>query len=153
MNEFEYKQLTSIKEVCRQLKESSRYTKVLAGGTDLFIQMNNGKIQPDCLIDIKNLNLSYIIREENGTTRIGATTNLNMIMESNVIMEDYICLSETARDMAAVQVRNRATIGGNLCNASPSADMAPPLIAMDAYVNIISYDNERKVPLSQFIVI
>lgn len=152
MNEFEYKQLRSIKEVCKLLKENNKYTKVFAGGTDIFIQMNNGKIQPDCLIDIKNLNLSYIIRGENGTTRIGATTNLNMIIESNIIIENYICLSETAKDMAAVQVRNRATVGGNLCNASPSADMAPPLIAMDAYANISSYDNKRMISLSQFFV-
>ncbi|NLU43516.1 MAG: xanthine dehydrogenase family protein subunit M, partial [Acholeplasmataceae bacterium] len=87
---------------------------------------------------------------EDGVLRIGASSTLTSIMESGIIRSKYKILVETADNMASVQVRNRATIGGNLCNASPSADMAPPLIALDAQAIVENSHSKRKINLESF---
>ncbi len=150
VNKFDYVRATSVDEAIKILEEKGNSAKILAGGTDVLVQCHSGEIKPELLVDIKGLNLNDINSLENGGLRIGASSTLTSIMESDIIRSKYKILVETADDMASVQVRNRATIGGNLCNASPSADMAPPLIALDAQVVIKNSNGKRKIDLENF---
>jgi CO/xanthine dehydrogenase FAD-binding subunit len=121
----------------------------VAGGTDLLIHIRAGIASPKHLVDLTGIGLGYI-RKESSTIKIGATTTFEELLESDRICRDLPCLSQAARQVGAVQTRNLATIGGNLCSAVPSADSAPPLLAYDAQVKIAGRGGERVVALEQF---
>lgn len=123
-------------------------TAFLAGGTDLFVQMKSGKREYDSLIDLKALNdMSYIREQANGGLAIGSLTNVRSLELSSLLLQKYPGLSTAASMLGSIQVRNRATIGGNLCNASPSADLISPLLALNADIKLLSEDGENIIPL------
>jgi carbon-monoxide dehydrogenase medium subunit len=127
--------------------------KLLAGGTDILVKMKARALMPKCLINLKRLrspDLSFINRNAKGEISIGCLTTLSSIEESALIKEHARFLSDTAEKMASHQVRNIGTLGGNLCNAAPSADTAPPLIAAGAKVRLIGPEGERSVRLEDF---
>ena len=128
---------------------SQEGARPVAGGTDLFIHMRAGIASPKHLVDLTGLGLSYV-RKERGVVKIGATTTFEELLESDIIRRDLPCLMESAREVGAVQTRNLATIGGNLCSAVPSADSAPPLLVYDAQVRIVGQNGNRVVALEQF---
>lgn len=125
--------------------------KVVAGGTNVVPDLRAKAIQPEVLIDLSRLrNLSYI-KEEKERIRIGALTTLSAIASSEVIRRSAPVLSEATRHMGNPLVRNRATIGGNLADASPAADSAPPLLVLDASVILeTAGGGSRTVPIDQF---
>ncbi|MCL4298671.1 MAG: xanthine dehydrogenase family protein subunit M [Anaerolineae bacterium] len=123
----------------------------VAGGSDLVIKLKKGLAAPKTIINIKRLpELKGLAYDDQSGLRLGALTTLGELTRSPLIRRHYPCLAETAALMASRQIRNFATIGGNLCNASPSADSAPPLIAFGATVHLVSSQGERDLPLEDF---
>ncbi len=151
MKPFEYFSPTTLSEAISLLGEYGSDARALAGGTDLLIRMKRKQWTPRavvslrCVPGLRDISL-------NGELRLGAAVTLNDLIRSPIIREHYPVLAKTASKMAGVQVRNLATVGGNLCNASPAADTAPPLIALHARAVIAGKMGERVVPLDEFFI-
>lgn len=125
--------------------------KILAGGTDLIVDLKTGRIKNvENLVDISSINEINFIKVENDKIRIGAATTLQEICENENLKKEILVLTEAIEQMGSWHIRNIATIGGNLCNASPAADTAPPLLVLDAKVKLESIDGKRIIPISKF---
>ena len=151
MKPFEYFSPTNVAEAISLLSQYGSDARALAGGTDLLIRMKRKQWTPRAVVSLRRVSGLRDI-SLNGELRLGAGVTLTDLIRSPIIREHYPVLAETASKMAGVQVRNLATVGGNLCNASPAADTAPPLIALNARVVIVSSQGERAVPLDEFFV-
>lgn len=152
LNDFEYFEPETISDVITFLAKYGKDTKLIAGGTDLLVDMKKGRIKPKYLVNLMKIpDLRYIIGDGGGL-RIGAATTLREIEKSQLIKEKYPLLFEATRAMGTVQIRNMATIGGNICNALPSADIPPALVALDAKAKIVGQSGERFLPLEGFFV-
>ncbi|MGC8817303.1 MAG: FAD binding domain-containing protein [Candidatus Hadarchaeum sp.] len=150
--DFEYFEPVTISEAINLLNRFGAGAKVIAGGTDLLVDMKDEKIRPKFLVSIMKIpQLKYII-EDGGALRIGAATTLAEIEESPIVREKYGLITEAVKALGTVQVRNMATIGGNICNAIPSADLPPALVTLDAQVKIAGINGERTLPLDEFFV-
>lgn len=150
MIKFEYGCPSSLMEAA-SIRRNNPDSLFFAGGTDVFVQIKQRLIRPSLLIDLKDVTELYDITAigEYGL-RIGAGTTLTELVEHNLIRERCPVLSHAAATMACIQVRNRGTIGGNLVNASPSADTAPPLIVLDAELEIFDGDQAKSVLINDF---
>lgn len=144
MKNFNYFAPKSLSEAYDILARYSDGSFLMAGGTDLMVQMKSKLIAPECVIDLKGLGLNYIKAMEDGLA-IGATTTLHDIESSPLLQERCPVMAATCSVMACYSIRHLGTIGGNLCNASPSADTAPPLIVLGSKVKINGPDGERVV--------
>ena len=148
---FEYFAPKTIDEACSLLAQYKQQAKVVAGGTDLLVQMKSKEALPKCLINIRGItDQDYITHDGKEGLRIGAQATIRSIETSPLIRDKFGILAQAAGELGTVQVRNRGTIGGNLCNAAPSAEMAPPLIALGARVKIRAANGERVVPIEDF---
>jgi carbon-monoxide dehydrogenase medium subunit len=133
------------------MAEYAARATVIAGGTNLIPDMRNGEKAPELLLDISDMRELSYIREENGSIAIGAATTIAEMAASPVLLDNSPILASAAKQLGNPLTRNRATLGGNLANASPCADTAPPLLALDASVEILSPGGKtRQVPLSKF---
>lgn len=151
MKAFDYFSPGELEEATRILADYGPEGRALAGGTDLLIRLKRRQWQVRGVVSLKRIaTLRHL--SLNGELRLGARVTLNDLIRSPLILEHFPVLAETAGTMAGVQVRSLATVGGNICNASPAADMAPPLIALDARVVIVGRDGERVVPLDEFFI-
>ncbi|MAF56059.1 MAG: hypothetical protein CL909_08335 [Deltaproteobacteria bacterium] len=149
MKTFEHYAPDSIEELLEMLK-SKPNAKLIAGGTDLLLQMKQGTAQPETVISLKNVEeLRGFSVSKNGY-RLGAGMTLRGITRSNKLTQNFPGLVYAAGVVASEQIRTLATLGGNICNASPSADMVPPLIALDAVVQLVSNQGQRDLSLSDF---
>jgi carbon-monoxide dehydrogenase medium subunit len=146
---FDYHAPASLAEAVVILGQLNGQGRVIAGGTDLLLKMKAGQLAPQAIVNIKHL---PELREFNFNSHLalGALTTLEEIRRSPVVREHYPALAAAAASMASVQIRNLATVGGNLCNAAPSADLAPILLALDAVARLAGPDGERRVPLADF---
>ncbi len=125
--------------------------KVIAGGTDLLVEMRKDKLKPLCLIDISHLeDLKQINLDTDGSINIGAMISFSQLARDPVILTNLPILAEAALTVGGPQLRNMATIGGNICNGSPSADSVPPLLAFNAQLKIQSVQGNRLIPLQDF---
>ncbi len=124
-------------------------SKPIAGGTDLLLGLREGDCKAKHLVDLGLVKELRYIREDEGMIRIGSTTTLAHVVESQLIKARAPVLSEASSLLGSVQIRNLATIGGNLCNASPGADTAPPLLALGAEVTVASREGLRSMLLSE----
>ena len=150
---FEYFRPKTLSEALELLNRYSNEAAVLAGGTDLLVDMRVGIKRPKYLIDIKGIKELHIFNYEEGKgLTIGATVTLNEILENNIVKDKYFVLWDAIRQMCDAHLRNRATLVGNICNASPAADSAPPLLIYHAEVELASKDGMRRVPLKEFFV-
>ncbi len=150
METFEYIKPQTLEEASSFMAEHSS-AKIFAGGTDLLVQMRNRGLAPRYLVDIKNLDeLRGISFDQSRGLTIGATTTLNAVAASPLVPERYGLLAQAAEAVGSYQIRNRATLGGNLCNASPSANTAPALLVLEATALIFGPKGERAVPLAEF---
>jgi len=150
---FDYFSCETIEEACSFLSKYNGDAKILAGGTDLLVKMKHKQVTPRYLIDIKRVpDLSYIRQDESGGVRIGALTTIQAIKNSPVIKKKFSVLNQAASVLGTRQVRNLATLGGNLCNASPAAECAPALITLGAKARVIGVHGERLVSMEEFFV-
>ncbi len=144
---------TTIEEAVSIIQKNLDEARILAGGSDILVQMKKRLITPKYLIKINKItNLSFINYEDNKGLSLGPLTTIREIENSSVIKQKYQLLSEAASTFATVQIQNMATIGGNLCNASPAADMAPPLLVMDAEVSVTGIEGKRTIKLEDFFI-
>ncbi|MDD3653019.1 MAG: xanthine dehydrogenase family protein subunit M [Desulfotomaculaceae bacterium] len=149
--DFEYYAPDSLKEACNILAQYGSRAKVIAGGTDVLPKMKQDIIAPEVLLSLKNLSqLTDIFYEKGNGTIIGSRATHNDLVNSPVLQEKYLSICEAAHHMANNQVRNRGTVGGNIVNAVPSADLPPILIALGAIVKLVGTGGERTVPLEEF---
>ncbi len=151
MKDFEYFEPTTIEEAVSLLKEYNQKAKVLAGGTDLIVQMKRKDITFQYLVNLKTIpDLDYIDYHLEEGLKVGALTTLNAIETSPLIKEKFSILSQAANTIGSVQNRNLGTMGGNLCHAAPSADTAPALIGLNTKAKIIGPRGERTISLEDF---
>lgn len=151
LHEFEYAKPGSAAELYSLMAKFNEGGMILAGGTDLLPNIRNGTRKPLAVIDIKKLpgadSLEY--REGQGLS-IGPAVTINDILRSEKVRSLYPVLCVCAHELASHQVRNRATVCGNIVNASPCADMAPALLCLDAQVHIASSSGSRILPVKEF---
>ena len=125
--------------------------KVMSGGTDLLVQLKKGVLLPEYIIDIKGIPRQDTITYDEGRGLvISGMTTVRSIELSPIIKSRFCCLAQAASQLGTMQVRNRATIGGNICNAVPSAETAPALLVLEAQLKLISVDGERVIPIESF---
>jgi len=147
---FELALPESLDDCLRLLAQRGPETKLLAGGTDLLPQMKNSVVMPKRVIDLSGVARVKIVECDTKGLRIGAAVPARQVEQDPRVREGYAAVAESAALLGSVQVRNLATVGGNICNAAPSADMAPPLVALEAQAVIAGPKGERRVPLSDF---
>jgi len=148
---FDYQEPKTIEEALSLLEKYNGKAKAIAGGTDLIVQIRDGKISPEFLVDIGGIEgLDYIHYDKSQGLSIGALTSIRTLEKSRVLQQHLPILSQAAGQLGSVAIRNVGTIGGNLCNAAPSAETAPSLIALGASVRIVGPGGERKLPLEDF---
>jgi carbon-monoxide dehydrogenase medium subunit len=154
MQRFAYQRPATIAEAISLL--GSRLpgeARILAGGTDLIIRLRDGSLAPSLVVDVKRITeLRRDIIERDGVFSIGAGTAMTDIVADEHMRRHFPALVEAARVVGSVQIRNRATLAGNVCNASPAADTAPPLLVYGAVVVVAGRDGERRVALDDFFV-
>jgi carbon-monoxide dehydrogenase medium subunit len=147
---FELALPRDVDEAVRVLSEHGSDAKLLAGGTDLLPQLKNGLLKPACVVDLSGVARVRKLDADAGGLRIGAAVSARTLERDATTRKVYTSLAESGALVGSVQVRNLATLGGNLCNAAPSADMAPPLLALGAEAVIAGPKGERRVPLTDF---
>lgn len=131
--------------------ERGTEARIIAGGTDLILRMRDKVLSPSLLIDLRRLSLDTIEFTRNGL-KLGAFVSLSQVFESADIEKNYSALPAACREFAGPPIRNRGTLGGNIVNASPAADLVPPLIAYDADIVLSSSGSKRVLPLIDFFV-
>ena len=151
MRRFELAVPGSVDECLQILAKRGPDTKVVAGGTDLLPQLKNGVLKPGWVVDLSAVaELRTISDAPDGGLRIGASVTARELELDARVRSRFPALAESAAMVGSVQVRNLATLGGNLCNAAPSADMAPPLLALDAEAVIAGPSGQRRVSMASF---
>ena len=145
---FDYQKPTSLAKAWDYIK-SVPHSSFIAGGTDLMVQIKHGAVHVSRLVSLRSIPELNRIKFGN-VTSIGACTVISDIAENSIIIEMYPVLAEAASRLGSKQIRNVATIGGNLCNASPCADTALPLLVLEADIKILLEDDERVVQVKDF---
>lgn len=150
---FEYSDVASLDEAVSLLRQYGDRAHVLAGGTDLLVMAKEERVNPEHLIDIKPIQgMGEITWDGHRGLKIGALATIRAIERSSMVMEKAPVVSQAAHLLGSVQIRNRATVGGNLCQAVPSAEMPPPLIALGATARIYGPNGYRTIPLERLFV-
>ncbi len=153
MRAFDYERPATLAEAVAILAERGPDARVLAGGTDLVIGLRDGTATPSVVVDVKRIpELAPSIQEEDGRLVIGAGTVMTEIAEDPVVRRRFRSLAEAAEVVGSIQIRNRATLAGNICNASPAADTSPSLLVFDAVVVVVGPDGTRRIPIDGFFV-
>ena len=153
MRDFDFVEPASVSEACALLAEDPEGSAVFAGGTDILVDLKAGLRHHRRLVSLGRIDeLKDIELAANGALRIGATATINSVARHHGIAERFPGINDAAMSLAAEQVRNQATVAGNLCMAVPSADMAPILLAHGASMRVVSPAGERAVLLREFFV-
>lgn len=148
---FEYLEPESIEEALTILSQYQGKSKIIAGGTDLMLQMRNKAIRPEFVVDITRVpGLEYVTFDGQQGLRLGALTTIRALETSVELQRKYPVISQAASQLGSVAIRNVATVGGNLCNALPSAETSQALVALSAQVKVIGPRGERILPLESF---
>jgi carbon-monoxide dehydrogenase medium subunit len=150
MGPFRWYEPEDVADACRYLACHAADARPVAGGTDLVIQMTLGRAAPRHVVNLARLADLGGIRHDGTDLYIGALTSVQEIERSALVQAQAPLLVEAARLVASPGIRAMATLGGNLCNASPSADLAPPLLVLEAEVRIVGPAHERRLPLAEF---
>jgi carbon-monoxide dehydrogenase medium subunit len=151
MKNFDLFEPRSISKLLILLDQYKRSAKVIAGGTDLLVEMEKGAAAFPILISLRNISqLSRISFNPKSGLRLGAAITIHEAETSPIIKKNYPLISQAASQLGALQVRNQGTIGGNLCQASPAGDMIPPLLALGASLKLQSLSGQRVVQIENF---
>ena len=153
MRAFAYERPTRLADAVALLGGHGPEARALAGGTDLIIRLRDGTLRPQVVVDVKGIaELDGDIREVDGHVQFGALTTMTDILRDERVRRDYPALAEAALFVGSVQIRNRATLVGNMCNASPAADTAPALLVYGGRIVAMGPNGTRHVPLDDFLV-
>jgi carbon-monoxide dehydrogenase medium subunit len=148
-----YHEPASLRECVQIMANYGPDAKPLAGGTDLVVKLRAGVLQPKAVIGLQRLkDMAKVAHAPDGSLEIGAMSTLRQIAACKLLEGPYELIREGARHVSSMQIRNVATLGGNACNASPSADTVPGLIASDARVRLLNDQGERTMLLEDFFV-
>lgn len=148
---FEYLEPDSIEETLTILNQYQGKSKIIAGGTDLMLQMRNKAIRPEYVVDITRIpGLDYITFVDHQGLKLGALSTIRALETSSVLQRKYPVIWQAACQLGSVAIRNVATVGGNLCNALPSAETSQALVALSARVRVIGPRGERAISLENF---
>lgn len=149
---FEYLEPQTVEEALSLLSQYKGRAKVIAGGTDFIPKLKRREIKvPDYIIDLKRIpGLDYIRYDEVGGLTLGALATIHAVETSSIIREKFGVLFQAAENIGSVQVRNRGTIAGNVCNAVPSSDTAPALLTLEAKLKLTSQTGSRIVNIEDF---
>jgi len=150
MDQFEYISPKTKEEVLKILKQEKSKACIVAGCSNVLPYIKDKIISGKLLLDISGIGELNYIRKSEGNLYIGAATTISDLINSKIIREEYSVLHQAAEDFADPTVRNSATIGGNLADASPAADVAPPLLVLYAVLEIESINGKREVSLKDF---
>ncbi len=150
MKSFEYFAPQSFADAASLLHRYGNKAKILAGGTDLSLRIERRLVEPAVLVDLKKIRALRGIKTSSKGLIIGALTLMDEIASSPLVQRRYAVVADAAASVGSIQTRNRATVGGNLCNASPAADTAPALIAVAARARIVGGRRQREVSLEEF---
>lgn len=153
MQSFDYIMPKNIEEAVALLSNGNKDVRILSGGTDLIVQLREGRRTAKLVIDIKSIpELTQVIFDEQNGLRIGAAASCNDICTNPIIQQKYPGLVDGIHLIGGVQIQNRASMGGNLCNASPAADSIPALIVHHAMCHIVGQGGERTLPVEEFCI-
>lgn len=153
MRPFDYHEPTTLDAAVALLGRVDGRASVLAGGTDLLVEIKEGLRRVDHVVNIKRIpDLAGLRYDDAAGLRIGALTTARAVETSPIVHAHYPNLAQAVSQLGSIQVRNRATVAGNICRASPSADTPPPLIADGATIRLYGPDGERSLPLEDFFV-
>ncbi|UOD49709.1 FAD binding domain-containing protein [Orrella daihaiensis] len=139
----------SAKEAALLLAAADGHGRVLAGGTDLLVQMRSGRIAPKLIVDVKGIDEMVSIRQESGGWRVGASVACMELVRHREFAALFPAVVDGANWIGSIQVRSRASMGGNLCNASPAADSVPAMMAVGAVASIEGPNGRREIPVEQ----
>lgn len=149
VQEFDYIEPRTPEEIVASLTEYGNQACLMAGGTDLLVQMKMERRSPTCLVSLGRIPGLRRVKHEEGL-ELGATASVWRVGTAAAVRERYTALAEACRAFSTIQIMVMATVGGNLCNASPAADTAPPLLVFGARVRLVSPSGTREVPLDEF---
>src|SRR3990167_4852505 len=150
MRNFDYFAPQSLSDATSLLRRYGTKARLLAGGTDLLLRLERRLIETSVVVDLKKIRALRGIKATRKGLRIGTVTLMEEIASSPLVQSRYGMIAKGAAAVGSIQTRNRATLGGNLCNASPAADTGPPLIALSARARIAGAKRVREVPLEEF---
>ncbi len=158
MKEIAYAAPRTLSEAVHLLSERGPRARVLAGGTDLIVQLREntlsrrlGGLDPDTIVDVKNIpELTQLVCDPVSGLTIGAAVCCSRIYEDRAVAQHYPCIVDSASLIGSVQIQNRASFGGNLCNASPAADGIPPLVVLKAMLRVVGRNGSRTLPVTDF---
>src|SRR4030043_2126785 len=149
MKKFDYLRPQTLEEALSLLNQHGEKAKLIAGGTDVIVMIKQKAMAPDVLISLQGISgLDQI--KYNGVLSIGPMVTHRAIEKSEVIRKNFSALTDATDFLGSIQIRNVATIGGNICTAAPSADTATPLIVLGTQVKIKKLKEERTIPIEDF---
>jgi len=149
MPKYEFACPLTVAEGIETISRINEDVVFLSGGTDLVIKLQGGQMQPAWLMDVSLISELKFIKEVDGRIKIGSGTTFTQISGSDLVRQKARCLSQAASQVGSTQIRNRATIGGNIANASPAGDSLPALLVLEAWVSIIGPQGLRRVAFAQ----
>jgi len=153
MQSFDYVAPKNAEEVIALLADKNGDARILSGGTDLLVQLREGRRKTKLVIDVKNIpELTQITFDIQNGLVIGAAASCNQICSDPNVSQNYPGLVDGIHLIGGVQIQNRASVGGNLCNASPAADAIPALIVHEAICNITGSNGSRTLPVEEFCI-
>jgi aerobic carbon-monoxide dehydrogenase medium subunit len=153
LHAINYEAPSTVDQAVGLLKSHGEKARPLCGGTDLIIQLRAGVRRPEYIVDVKNIKeMRQISFDAKTGLRLGAAVSCIEIFESELMRRNYPGLTEAAHLIGSLQIQNRASVGGNLCNGSPAADSTPALIAIGARARLVGPKGEREVPVENFVV-
>lgn len=152
LTDIEFHEANTLKEASQWMGQYAPNARLMAGGTDLLVDLKTGRYATSHVVSLNRIASLRGLATTNGSLRIGALTTPNQLWAATTIWERFPAIVDAVRDMAVPQIRNMATVGGNIAGAVPSGDLPPILIALNASVILWSLSGEREVPLEDFFV-
>lgn len=149
MSNMRFESPTTAEAAAALLASTQGLTKVLSGGTDILIQMRAGMVKPELLVNVKGIEEMTTVKVENGGYRFGAAVPCMNLVENKEFAKTWPGVIDGVNLVGSVQVRGRASVGGNLCNASPAADTTPAMIAAGAVATVVGPNGRRDVPVEE----
>ncbi len=150
MHDFEYEAPTSLAGAVKILSSHNGSARPLAGGTDLIDHVRNQRLTPDVIVDVKKIPELNVLDVSADGLRLGAAVPCSQIYQNEQTCRSYSALADSCHIIGGIQIQNRASVGGNLCNSGPAADSTPSLIVLRAVCLIAGPNGQREVPVEDF---